>query len=196
MTQTETPSPPLITWSLTGKRGRRSPQPRRTHHEPESQERDIARFLLALSSPSPSSSHGGGEEAVVDGEGSGSDGSGRRKRRRRRVTTRVRVHECSLCPKRFRTGQALGGHMKSHWERDLQGRVVKKKTRKLSSLLALGLGLGFGLELDVPSPSPPNPKSPGFSLEGRERDEEYGGESLAEEDSSSSSPPAPLLLPC
>ncbi|XP_017699093.2 zinc finger protein ZAT10-like [Phoenix dactylifera] len=186
MTRAETPSPPFITWSLTGKRGRKSP-----HHQPEAQERDIARFLLALSSPPPAADRDlrrlGGAEAAADGDGSRWDGTGERIKRRRRATTkaRSRVHECSLCPKRFRTGRALGGHMKSHWERDLHGRVVKKKTRKLSSLLGLGLGLGFGLDLDLPFPSPPNPKPGKFSSEGKEGDDEYGGgDSLAEDSSS------------
>ncbi|XP_073113390.1 uncharacterized protein [Elaeis guineensis] len=186
MTRAETPSPPLITWSLTGKRGRKIPQP--THREPESQERDIARFLLTLSSrpPAPDGDLRRLGEAVANTGSCRWDGDGERirrsRRRRRRATTKARVHECSLCPKRFRTGRALGGHMKSHWERDLHGRVVKKKTRKLSSLLGLGLGLRFDLELDLPSPSPPNPKLLVFSSAGKERkerDEEYGGDSLA-----------------
>ncbi|KAG1339048.1 zinc finger protein ZAT10-like [Cocos nucifera] len=187
MTRSKTPSPPFITWSLTGKRGRKSPQPQPTHREPESQERDIARFLLTLSSPPPVPDrdlHRLGE-AVADSDGCRWDGGGRerirRRRRRRRVTTKALVHECSLCPKRFQTGRALGGHMKSHWERDLHGRVVKKKTRTLRSLLGLGLGLRFGLELDLPSPSPPNPKLGVFSSEGREGDEECNGDSLAED---------------
>lgn len=71
--------------------------------------------------------------------------------------------------------------MKTHWERDLHGRVVKKKTRKLSSLLGSGLGLRFGHELDLPSPSPPDPKLGVLSSEGREGDEEYGGDSLAKD---------------
>ncbi|XP_010257064.1 PREDICTED: zinc finger protein ZAT6-like [Nelumbo nucifera] len=70
---------------------------------------------------------------------------------------RVKKHECSICNKRFSSGQALGGHKRCHWEAksasssgssskdNLPG---KKRKEKLISSLCFDLNL-------PPPPSPP-----------------------------------------
>ncbi|KAK8921757.1 hypothetical protein KSP39_PZI020807 [Platanthera zijinensis] len=132
---------PPLAWSTTGRRGRTKP-PR----SPETAEHSAALFLLSLSYPHAASIH---RRAFIGDSPPPPQAESDEARTIADQTRGGRSRECSVCPKRFRTGRALGGHMKSHLERDLKGRIVKTKMRKISSL---GLELEFGF---TTSPIPP-----------------------------------------
>ncbi|PKA67107.1 Zinc finger protein AZF2 [Apostasia shenzhenica] len=163
--------PALAAWSVTGRRGRTKPVSR----SPETPEHNAARFLLSLSYPISA------EKRLPPPPAPPAEFPENEIVRRRDRSGGTLLHECSVCPKRFRTGRALGGHMKCHLERDLKGRIVKKKMRKISSL-GLGLELiGFGLRS-----SPTTPSLPAFSDEAGE-----GGGADAVDSSVEERSPAP-----
>ncbi|CAL9092256.1 unnamed protein product [Musa textilis] len=58
-----------------------------------------------------------------------------------------RAHECSVCHKSFPTGQALGGHMRCHYEGVVGGVSAKAAATSSSGVVSSGKNQGFDLNL-------------------------------------------------
>ncbi|URE02751.1 hypothetical protein MUK42_33815 [Musa troglodytarum] len=58
-----------------------------------------------------------------------------------------RAHECSVCHKSFPTGQALGGHMRCHYEGVIGGVSAKAAATSSSGVVSSGKDQGFDLNL-------------------------------------------------
>ncbi|RRT77569.1 hypothetical protein B296_00005644 [Ensete ventricosum] len=78
-----------------------------------------------------------------------------------------RAHECSVCHKSFPTGQALGGHMRCHYEGVIGG--VSAKAAATSSSGAVSSGKDQGFDLNLP---PTSLRLPTMGLIGRGWDKE------------------------
>lgn len=58
-----------------------------------------------------------------------------------------RAHECSVCHKSFPTGQALGGHMRCHYEGVIGGVSARAAATSSSGVVSSGKDQGFDLNL-------------------------------------------------
>ncbi|KAG6507465.1 hypothetical protein ZIOFF_032810 [Zingiber officinale] len=62
-----------------------------------------------------------------------------------------RPHKCSVCPKSFPTGQALGGHMRCHYEDKRQTTARSAVATPSSSLTECSTAKGLGIDLNQPA---------------------------------------------
>ncbi|KAL1564533.1 hypothetical protein AAHA92_06861 [Salvia divinorum] len=62
-----------------------------------------------------------------------------------------RIHECSICHKRFATGQALGGHKRRHYEGVIGGSAAKSRTSSNGDQIPAAVARDFDLNMP-PSP--------------------------------------------
>ncbi|KAL5706171.1 hypothetical protein ACHQM5_024375 [Ranunculus cassubicifolius] len=101
-------------------------------------------FAITTRNDGNSHNHGHGDVAFHDGvdEGGGSGGG-----------DGMRVHRCSICLKVFLSGQALGGHMRCHWEKgegtSSSSAVHQQQQGGASSASRDGR---FMLDLNLPAP--------------------------------------------
>ncbi|XP_073314002.1 zinc finger protein ZAT9-like [Primulina huaijiensis] len=68
------------------------------------------------------------------------------------VVLEEKIHECPFCPRVFKSGQALGGHKRTHFLGISRNHVVKSTTGPLMTKPYSRIGKNLNIDLNLPAP--------------------------------------------